>query len=90
MPDEHTHLLSNGDGAAAHHDNKGFWRHVFLDPKTTPGLDSPKPWIKWPVHVFNVIKVVLLSSMSIWGFRSLSGKAANGCPAFHAMCSPCS
>lgn len=61
---ERTRLLANGDGAAAHSDQKGFWHQVFLDPKKTPGLDSPKAWVRWPVHVFNVIKLVLLSSTS--------------------------
>lgn len=60
---EITPLLPNGDGAGATNNHRGgFWRQVFLDPKKTPGLDSPNPFVKWPVHVFNITKVVLLSS----------------------------
>lgn len=89
MPDENTHLLPNGDGAAAHHDPKGFWRHVFLDPKTTPGLDSPKAWVKWPVHVFNVIKVVLLSSKSpSCRFAQSLRRGCQRLSASDALCSP--
>lgn len=58
--DEHTPLIANGRTAS--HNGHGFWHEVFLDPKKTPGLDSPNPYVKWPVHVFNVTKIVLLSS----------------------------
>ncbi|KAK7736569.1 Vacuolar calcium ion transporter [Cytospora paraplurivora] len=46
----------------SHHDGRGFWGQVFLDPKRTPGLDSRNPFVSWPVHVFNVLKVTLLSN----------------------------
>lgn len=58
--DERMPLIANGSGAS--HSNHGFWHDVFLDPKKTPGLDSPNPFVRWPVHVFNVFKIVLLSS----------------------------
>lgn len=60
--DEHTPLIptSNANGAA--HNGHRFWHDVFLDTKKTPGLDSPNPFVRWPVHVFNVFKIVLLSS----------------------------
>lgn len=59
--DEHTPLIA-ANGAPTAHSNHGFWHDVFLDPKKTPGLDSPNPFVSWPVHVFNVFKIVLLSS----------------------------
>lgn len=58
--DERTPLIANGGTAS--HNGHGFWHDVFLDPKKTPGLDNPNPFVKWPVHVFNVCKIVLLSS----------------------------
>lgn len=59
MPIESTPLL-NGGGAPNHDDH--FWRDVFLNSKTTPGMDSHNPFVSWPVHGFNVLKITLFSS----------------------------
>lgn len=60
-PNEETPLI-NGGGAPNHHDH--FWRDVFLNSKTTPGMDSHNPFVSWPVHAFNVVKITLFSSTS--------------------------
>lgn len=52
----------NGASHTNHADH--FWRDVFLDPKSTPGMDSHNPFVSWPVHGFNVFKITLLSSTS--------------------------
>jgi Ca2+:H+ antiporter len=56
---ENTPLIPNGGGSL--HNGRGFWGQVFL-VKDTPGLDSPNPFVSWPVHVSNVLKITLLSS----------------------------
>ncbi|CAN8097976.1 unnamed protein product [Discula destructiva] len=60
-PTEETPLI-NGAGAGAPDHADHFWRGVFLDPKKTPGTDSHNPFVSWPAHAFNVLKVTLLSS----------------------------
>ncbi|KAI8710684.1 hypothetical protein NCS52_01549200 [Fusarium sp. LHS14.1] len=37
----------------------GFLR-CLLDQSSTPGLDSPKRFVKWPAHIIHIIKVTLL------------------------------
>lgn len=57
---EESPLLPNGSD---NDDRKSFWKHVFINSKTTPGLDSHNPFVSWPAHCFNVFKVTLYSSM---------------------------
>lgn len=77
VPSEDTPLL-NGDNALDHaHPRDHFWRDVFLDSKKTPGMDSHNPFVSWPVHAFNVVKITLLSSTSLllysaWSVTRLS------------------
>lgn len=59
--DENTPLVGLSNGGGSSHNGRGFWGQVFLG-KHTPGLDSPNPFVKWPVHVWNVFKITLLSS----------------------------
>lgn len=50
--------------AASHisvHPDSGFWRHLLLNPHSSPGADNPNPFIRWPAHVWNVTKVTLFS-----------------------------
>ncbi|ROW01292.1 hypothetical protein VMCG_05839 [Cytospora schulzeri] len=60
--DEQTPLIGRSNGDAPSPKVRGFWGQVFLDSRKTPGVDSPNPFIKWPAHVFNIIKVTLLSN----------------------------
>jgi hypothetical protein len=62
--DERTPLVGVPNGGSSSHNGRGFWGQVFLG-KHTPGLDSPNPFVKWPVHVWNVLKITLLSSESL-------------------------
>ncbi|KAI0408290.1 calcium/proton exchanger [Xylaria palmicola] len=64
-PDERTPLvgengasLRRGDGAK--HGNSTW--SFFFNSRHTPGTDSPKPWVKYPAHVWHVTKATLLSS----------------------------
>lgn len=59
--DENTPLVGVQNGGGSSHNGRGFWGQVFLG-KHTPGLDSPNPFVSWPVHVWNVFKITLLSS----------------------------
>lgn len=63
-PDERTPLV-NGNGSAPR--NNGGKHHgpaweFFFNSKDTPGCDSPKPWVKYPAHVWHITKATLLSS----------------------------
>ncbi|KAL1842661.1 hypothetical protein VTJ49DRAFT_4572 [Mycothermus thermophilus] len=40
----------------------GFWRHLLLDSRSSPGTDNPNLLVRWPAHVWNVTKVTLYSS----------------------------
>ncbi|KAJ3579361.1 hypothetical protein NPX13_g1200 [Xylaria arbuscula] len=64
-PDEHTPLV-NGNGSTPHrsHGRKhhGPAWEFFFNSKETPGCDSPKPWVKYPAHVWHITKATLLSS----------------------------
>ncbi|KAI1122644.1 calcium/proton exchanger [Nemania abortiva] len=64
-PNESTPLIiGNGrpspgnDGAK---DHTSTWE-FFFNSRHTPGRDSPKPWVKYPAHVWHIIKATLLSS----------------------------
>lgn len=58
---ENTPLIAVPNGGGSSHNDRGFWGQVFLG-KHTPGLNSPNPFVKWPIHVFNILKITLLSS----------------------------
>ncbi|KAI0438397.1 calcium/proton exchanger [Xylaria telfairii] len=63
-PDERTPLVGgNGispteNGTKSHNST---WEFLF-NSKSTPGCDSPKPWVKYPAHVWHIMKATLLSS----------------------------
>lgn len=65
MDDEESPLLGlrHGVSHASLHPNTGFWRHLLLNPHSSPGTDSPNPFIRWPAHAWNVTKVTLFSCM---------------------------
>ncbi|KAK4111294.1 Calcium/proton exchanger [Canariomyces notabilis] len=50
-----------GHRISSHH-SSGFWRHLLLNPRSSPGTDSPNPLVRWPAYLWNVTKVTLLSS----------------------------
>ncbi|KAI1741717.1 calcium/proton exchanger [Xylaria scruposa] len=64
-PDEHTPLIGeNGNSPSGHDGAKNHsptWEFLF-NSKSTPGCDSPKPWVKYPAHVWHIAKATLLSS----------------------------
>ncbi|KAI8635581.1 calcium/proton exchanger [Xylariaceae sp. FL1651] len=65
-PNERTSLLNNiNSGLHLQNGNtKGHnptWE-FFFNSKHTPGRDSPKPWVKYPAHVWHITKATLLSS----------------------------
>ncbi|KAI1310693.1 calcium/proton exchanger [Xylaria venustula] len=64
-PDERTPLVNqNGRSSAGNHGSKNHsptWE-FFFNSKSTPGCDSPKPWVKYPAHVWHIAKATLLSS----------------------------
>jgi Ca2+:H+ antiporter len=51
-----------GHRISSHH-SSGFWRHLLLNPRSSPGTDSPNPLVRWPAYLWNVTKVTLLSCM---------------------------
>ncbi|KAK3905052.1 hypothetical protein C8A05DRAFT_41961 [Staphylotrichum tortipilum] len=44
------------------HPDPGFWRHLLIHTQSTPGTNSPNPFVRWPARVWNVTKVTLFSS----------------------------
>ncbi|KAI1272851.1 calcium/proton exchanger [Xylaria sp. FL0933] len=61
---ERTPLVSeNGTSSPRNYrkDHSPTWE-FFFNQKNTPGCDSPKPWVKYPAHVWHVTKATLLSS----------------------------
>ncbi|KAK2599249.1 hypothetical protein N8I77_011019 [Diaporthe amygdali] len=58
---ENTPLVGHLNGGNSSHNGRSFWGQVFLG-KETPGLHSPNPFVRWPVHVFNILKITLLSN----------------------------
>ncbi|TGJ81893.1 hypothetical protein E0Z10_g6871 [Xylaria hypoxylon] len=64
-PDEHTPLVNENGRSAARNDgakhHNSTWE-FFFSSKCTPGRDSPKPWVKYPAHVWHITKATLLSS----------------------------
>ncbi len=45
------------------HPDPGFWRHLLIHTQSTPGTNSPNPFVRWPARVWNVTKVTLFSCM---------------------------
>lgn len=84
--DEHTPLVGVPNGGGSSHNSRGFWGQVFLG-KDTPGLNSPNPFVRWPVHVWNVFKITLLSSKCLQR-RSSAPKETIASPSLPAI--PCS
>jgi Ca2+:H+ antiporter len=64
--DERSPLLPGlpGTHEASHRHRHGFWWHVFLNKRATPGTDSPNPFVRYPAHFWMVVKATLLSSTS--------------------------
>ncbi len=46
------------------HAEPGFWRHLLIHTQSSPGTDSPNPFVRWPARVWNVTKVTLFSCTS--------------------------
>ncbi|KAH8755014.1 Sodium/calcium exchanger protein-domain-containing protein [Diaporthe sp. PMI_573] len=59
--DENRPLVGVPKGDGLSQNSRGFWGQMFLG-KHTPQLDSPNPFVKWPVHIWNVLKITLLSN----------------------------
>lgn len=53
--------LLGGHGSSILHPEPGFWRHLLVNTRSSPGTDNPNPFIRYPAHVWNVTKVTLLS-----------------------------
>ncbi|OTB09519.1 hypothetical protein M426DRAFT_80754 [Hypoxylon sp. CI-4A] len=47
------HAVANGHGETY---------EFFFDSQHTPGTNNPKPWVKYPAHVWHITKATLLSS----------------------------
>ncbi|KAI3320281.1 Calcium/proton exchanger [Xylariaceae sp. AK1471] len=61
---ERTALLSGSGGSLRNDDTKSHnptWE-FFFNSQYTPGRHSPKPWVKYPAHVWHITKATLLSS----------------------------
>ncbi|KAI3335690.1 calcium/proton exchanger [Ustulina deusta] len=62
---ERTPLVNENGGSAPRNDDSKdhspTWEFLF-NSRNTPGRDSPKPWVKYPAHVWHVVKATLLSS----------------------------
>lgn len=62
---ETTPLIANGSGPSSnHHYEHNATYNFFLNKNLTPGMDSPKPWVKAPANVWHILKATLLSSKS--------------------------
>ena len=61
---EETSLLRGGTGRPNGTAGHSYTRDFFFNSAYTPGTDSPRPWVKYPAHVWHVTKAVLLSSKS--------------------------
>ena len=59
---ERTSLLGSGSGGPNGDARHSYTRDFFLNSAYTPGTDSRKPWIRFPAHVWHILKAVLLSS----------------------------
>jgi Ca2+:H+ antiporter len=62
MNGERQPLLGGHHISSTLHTEPGFWRHLLINNESTPGTNSPNPFVRWPALVWNVTKVTLLSS----------------------------
>lgn len=62
---EGTSLLGNGSGGINGHAHHSYTRDFFFNSAYTPGTDSRKLWVRFPAHVWHILKAVLLSSKLI-------------------------
>lgn len=60
MDGERRPLLGHQVSSALHAE-PGFWRHLLINTQSTPGTNSPNPFVRWPALVWNVTKVTLFS-----------------------------
>ena len=60
MDGEHRPLLGHHVSSTLHAE-PGFWRHLLINTQSTPGTNSPNPFVRWPALVWNVTKVTLFS-----------------------------
>ncbi|KAJ2979063.1 hypothetical protein NUW58_g7301 [Xylaria curta] len=63
-PDEHTPLVGENGRSLPKDDDREHsptWE-FFFNSSRTPGRDSPKPWVKYPAHIWHITKATLLSS----------------------------
>jgi Ca2+:H+ antiporter len=61
MNGEQQPLLGGHHISSTLHTEPGFWRHLLINNESTPGTNSPNPFVRWPALVWNVTKVTLLS-----------------------------
>ncbi|RYO97071.1 hypothetical protein DL765_011369 [Monosporascus sp. GIB2] len=62
-PHERTSLLGRAGSVFSNGDpDHSYVRDFFFNSAYTPGADSPKPWVRYPAHVWHITKAVLLSS----------------------------
>ncbi|KAI1380386.1 Calcium/proton exchanger [Hypoxylon crocopeplum] len=62
VPDERTSLLGHAPQNGNSHHRHGETWEFFFNSQHTPGTDNPKPWVKYPAHVWHITKATLLSS----------------------------
>lgn len=64
----------NGNGHGPGHGHSETWEFLF-NSHYTPGADNPKPWVKYPAHVWHITKATLLSSTySAYSARKHAGR----------------
>jgi Ca2+:H+ antiporter len=61
MNGERRPLLGHHHVPSTLHAEPGFWRHLLINPQSSPGIDSPNPLVRWPARAWNVTKVTLFS-----------------------------
>jgi len=61
MDGEQRPLLGH-QGTSTLHAEPGFWRHLLVNTQSSPGTNSPNPFVRWPARVWNVAKITLFSS----------------------------
>ncbi|EAQ85147.1 hypothetical protein CHGG_09161 [Chaetomium globosum CBS 148.51] len=62
MDGETRPLLGHRQVASALHAEPGFWRHLLFNSQSSPGTNSPNPFVRWPALLWNVTKITLFSS----------------------------
>ena len=61
MDGETRPLLGHRQVASALHAEPGFWRHLLFNSQSSPGTNSPNPFVRWPALLWNVTKITLFS-----------------------------